>query len=183
MFRIQSVGGGLVVGLCILQVTVADDPPEKAKITLEFRWAEFKPIPGVTEEQGQPFGEGDTPLYYLHKKPALTIKDVAAAYRGGTLEVGGASRIKVHEAVLRMTDEAKMNLTLAPEVKAKKPLMIVINGKSGSGYFVESLPRVAWSFHVRPLQATSSPDSQFAANSTFTARSFHSCSNWLALEM
>jgi hypothetical protein len=137
MFQIRSVIGGLVAGLCIVQAAIADDPPEKGKIKLELRWAEFRPIPGVTEEKGEPFGEGNGPLYYLHKKPALTIKAVAEAYRGGTLEV--ANGIKVHEAVLRMTDEAKMDLTLMPEVKAKKPLMIVINGKGGSGYFVESL--------------------------------------------
>jgi hypothetical protein len=139
MFRIASLVVGLVIGLSFLPLATADEPPAKPKIQLEFRWGEFKPIAGVTEEKGEPFGEGNAPLCYLHKKPVLTIKDVAEAYRGGTLEVGGADRIKVHEATVRMTDEAKMKLTLAPEVKAKKPLMIVINGKAGSGYFVETL--------------------------------------------
>jgi hypothetical protein len=50
---------GVLVGCCGVQALLADDPPATPKVNVEFRWAEFKPVPGVTQEKGEQFGEGE----------------------------------------------------------------------------------------------------------------------------
>lgn len=52
---------------------------------IEFYWAEFKPVVGLTREKGVPFGEEGSSLIYLNKNPALANEDIGEARINGEM--------------------------------------------------------------------------------------------------
>lgn len=106
------------------------EPLARPRVKVEFHWAEFKKVPGLTEDKGVPFGEGNAPLTYMHKKAILTPEDIAEARIGGTIQVGDGT-IDVYGVNLYLTKEGKEKLARACEPGKKKVLVSVIDGRQG----------------------------------------------------
>lgn len=66
---------GLTAGLLCVSITPAQEPAAKAKVKVEFRWLESKPIPDVTTTGALYPAEDDTRLY-PHKKAVVTNEDI-----------------------------------------------------------------------------------------------------------
>jgi WD40 repeat protein len=111
-------------------------PPRK--IEIEFRWAEFKQITGVTVEKGIPFGEGDAPLTYMHRRAVLTIADLAEARveEGFNWEING-KKSRMHPVNLYLTQEGKQKLTKAGMPGTKQLLALLLDGRDTSISYVD----------------------------------------------
>ena len=112
--------------------------PAKPEIKVELRWAEFKPVPGVTEDKGVPFGEGDAPLIYYHKQAVLTNEDIAEARLEAEFTVGtGDTAMKLHSVNLYFTKEGKQKLAKSGEPGKKKLLGTLLDGRDTSTFYVD----------------------------------------------
>lgn len=111
--------------------------PAKPGIKVELRWAEFKVVPDLTLDKGVPFGEGDAPPIYLHKKAVLTNEDILEARIEGELTLGSALKGPVYGVNLYLTEDGKKKLARAGEPGKKKLLVTVMDGRDGSAFYVD----------------------------------------------
>lgn len=114
----------------------AKPPAAKSRIKIELHWAEFKHQPGVTDEKGFPFGEGNAPPYFLHKQAVLTNEDIAdVRVGGGQVELAGQ---KLHTVNLLLTNEGKQKLAnSAASVKAKLLCSVIDGRHNGAAFYVD----------------------------------------------
>jgi len=116
--------------------------PAKAKaevtprIKVELRWAEFKPVSGVTQEKGRRYSCGDG-LIYWHKNTILTNQDVADARLAGPTIIGGFKRQEIYHVNLYLTEAGKRKLAKSGRPGAKQLLVLLLDGQdSGGAYWV-----------------------------------------------
>lgn len=113
-------------------------PPAGPGIKVEFRWAEFKPVRGRTEEKGVPFGEEGSSLVYLHKQAVLTNEDIAEARVGGEFTFGVGDRAKkLYGVSVYLSPEGKQKLARAGEPGTKKLLALLVDGRNTSTLYVD----------------------------------------------
>ena len=112
-------------------------PEAKPGTKVELRWAEFKPVPGVTEAKGIPFGEEGSSLTYLHKQAVLTNEDLAEVRLGDpfTWEING-KKIELYSVNLYFTKEAKEKLVKAGQPGKNQLLALLIDGRNTSTMYV-----------------------------------------------
>jgi dipeptidyl aminopeptidase/acylaminoacyl peptidase len=127
----------LIVALAIS--SEAQDTPPKTKtpltkpsIKIELHWAEFKHVPGLTDERGIPFGEGDAAPYFLHKQAIVTNEDIAEARIEGSFLLGMK---KLYNVKLYLTNEGKQKLARTGVPGKSKLLASVVDGNRDGGAF------------------------------------------------
>lgn len=134
------------------------DQASRPRVKLELRWAEFRHVPGLTEEKGVPFGEGDSPLTYFHKQALLTNEDIAEVRIEGEITQGvGETAKKLHGVNLYLTNEGKEKLKRAGEPGKKKLLATLIDGRNASTMYVDVADL---SKFVQPVGMYERPDAE-----------------------
>lgn len=134
--------------VCVPSV-VGQEPPEKPKAKVEFRWLESKQIPDLTEEKGIRTTCGDQ-LSYLHKQPIFSNQDVAETrLRQHDLEgpLGVQFSVELH-----LTEEAKKKLATACDDNRAKLLAIIVDGKYLSSWYFDPSKRtefLPWAGYIR----------------------------------
>ena len=134
-FYEQKEADELAAGInASIAVAHANGRANKPRIKVELHWAEFKHEPGVTDEKGFPFGEGDAAPYYLHKQAVLSIEDIADARVGNQFEFAGQ---KQHPVNLFLTNEGQQKLEKTGVSVKSKLLCSVIDGRhNGAAFYV-----------------------------------------------
>jgi acetyl esterase/lipase len=154
MAWINRIVAALVVVSTMVELPRAEEPPAKrvkeptpqpqspkpAKpgTKVELRWAEFKPIQGVTDNNPIPFGEEGTSPTFLHKQPVLTIEDIAEARvgKGSDWEINGKTK-QIHSVTLHFTKEGQQKLVKSGEPGKSKLLALLINGSNTSTSYLD----------------------------------------------
>lgn len=120
-----------IIGLSlafVLSLTVAT-ADEKAKPTVELRWAEGDVVKGVTEDKGVDLACSDKPAF-LHKKAIATRSDLAwskvrQAAGGGFIPCG----LAMHFVEIHVREEAAKSLAASSEKNKGKPLVLLVDCK------------------------------------------------------
>ena len=129
------------LALCFFFVVLqasGQEPSDKPKPKVEFRWLESQPIPGVTEEKGIRTSCGDE-LSYLHKQPILTNMDVAEV-RLSKIDVRQDGILQEQFMIhFHLTAEGRQILAATCGKSGDKLLAVVIDGTyRGAPYFLKS---------------------------------------------
>lgn len=124
MPRIHRVA--LVVGVFLSFGVFAagQEPAAKPKLKVEFRWADYTPTKGLTEEKGIDLSCTDKKAY-LHKKVVLTNADIAKAL----LTKANAAPGEKYNIEAYLNKEAGEKLAKASKENLRKPLVVLIDGK------------------------------------------------------
>ena len=138
MAWINRIVTALVVVATLVASASGEVPPAKPGIKIEFRWAEFKPVAGLTEDKGVPFGEEGTSLTFFHKQAALTNTDIAEARveKGFLWEING-QKIELHCVKLYLTKVGKQKLAKSGKPGTKQLLALLVDGRNTSTFYVD----------------------------------------------
>ena len=100
----------LLVVVSLSQATLmANDAEKQPGVKVEFYWSETRFVPGLTGDNGFPFGEGGERVY-PHVKPILTNEDVVSA-TVSKLEFPDSKQAPVQYSVsFTLTKEARKRL-------------------------------------------------------------------------
>jgi hypothetical protein len=132
-----ALAAAFVAAGCAAELKAQPQPPPEKPAQVELRWAELRPIAGLTDDKKIQFGEGDHWIY-LHKKPVLSNEDVVEARIDGELALGADKNQKVHGVRLILTPEAKQKLIRSGEAKEKKLLAILLDGHNPATWWVDN---------------------------------------------
>ena len=138
MAWINRIVTALVVVATLVASASGEVPPAMPGIKIEFRWAEFKPVAGLTEDKGVPFGEEGTSLTFFHKQAALTNADIAEARveKGFLWEING-QKIELHCVKLYLTKEGQQKLAKSGKPGTKQLLALLVDGRNTSTFYVD----------------------------------------------
>lgn len=124
MSRSVRIALGLAVCFAGASSAGAADPP--AKVQVEIRWLEPKPVKDVTEDKGVLASEDPNNLVYPHKKPALVL--TAAEVEKTVLKrvkFGAGEQFMVD---IHLTQKAREKLAATVEGKETRLLTITVDG-------------------------------------------------------
>jgi hypothetical protein len=147
MSWVTRIVAGVVACSACAPTAPARELPAKPRTKVEFRWMEEKPVKGLTEDKGTAVSCGPV-LWYLHKQPILTSRDVAGAtlwetdLRDRNLTGSYHTNPKYHNlglhytVELRLTGDAKKKLVAACVERERGLLAVLIDGEyMGVGNF------------------------------------------------
>jgi preprotein translocase subunit SecD len=102
----------------------AADPDSLREVAVRLRWAEAKPVKGLTVQEGIDLSCTDGKAY-LHARPVVSQDDITEV----TLTEVPAGREKKYFLVFRLTRAAAKEMERSSAVNEDKPLVVEVDGK------------------------------------------------------
>lgn len=127
MSRLAGIALGLAACVACAPGAAADPP---AKVAVEIRWLEPKPVKGVTEEKGIPASYEPNDFLYPHKKPALVVTAAEVSEAKLTRHTfGGGEKVTHFMVEIHLTKKAREALAATVEGKETRLLTVTVDGR------------------------------------------------------